>query len=303
MRPFQYLLGIAVPVAAAAGWFLRGFYFKRRAARLTDQLSFIAGEEGSRMVRDPGSGIFTDLVIGINRVLEAYAELKEERVRFDEARREWFANISHDIRTPLTSIIGYLDALRDGVADSSAKKDAYLTVLKNKSEELKNMVESMFQFARLKTEEAEIKKETVDIAETLRRCLVEFAPLLEREGFAVDVGIPEDGPIYAMGDRLRLERLFRNLIHNVIKHAADGRYLRVALETEDDRLVVTVADKGPGIPQAIREAVLREQRIKGGGFGLHIAKHIADSSGGDLTICNSDAGGTAVVIKLPRVKS
>ncbi|XLP22644.1 sensor histidine kinase [Bacillus toyonensis] len=233
-----------------------------------------------------------NIVFSINELIAELEKVRIEAKRYEDSRNQLLSSISHDIRTPLTSIIGYIDALKDGVAASEIEKQEYLKILYMKSNNLKHLVDEMFNMAKLDANEFPLKEEELDFSEVTREVLIEFLPELSKHNIELQVLIPESNcPIIA--DHLSLMRIIGNLIKNAIYYGKDGKTVGIELLKTDTEYELLIWDKGPGIPkhdlQNIFERMYRSEQSRnsyfgGSGLGLSISKALVERNGGHIWV-------------------
>ena len=220
--------------------------------------------------------------------------IKAESERRVKEQNLIYAAIAHDLKTPMTSVQGYASALRDGKIPPEGRAEA-LDIICSKSRRMNELVDSLFEFARLGTEEYRLKSEPVDAAKVVREIVAESYADFEDRGIALDIDIPDES-LMVLGDEREFRRAVANLVVNAWKHNASGAKVRVAVKASDGRLIISVADDGAAIPQAQREALLQpfvtadDARTSrgGGGLGLAISARIAELMGGALRIVDMD---------------
>ncbi len=215
----------------------------------------------------------------------------ERRVR---AQNLIYAAIAHDLKTPMTSVQGYAAALRDGKIPPEGQAEAF-EIICRKSRQMNELVDSLFEYARLGTEEYHLRSEPIDAAQLVREVAAESYTDFEDRGIALDVDIP-DGPMTIVGDARQFRRAVTNLVVNAWKHNAEGAKVRVAVKAAGGGLAVSVADDGEPIPPERREALLQpfvtadeaRQSSGGSGLGLAISAKIVALMGGTLRIVDAD---------------
>ena len=195
------------------------------------------------------------------------------------------ADISHDIKTPVTVIDGYAQALESGLVP---EKDVtkYLREIKKKSEILSELVNSFYEYSRLDHPGFKLDKEKSDLAEYFRAYLAEKYEELELNGFDVDIDIPEK-IIKADFDAFQLKRVFENIINNAVKHNNSGCTIMASMTVEGKDFTLTLGDNGSGIPAELRDKIFdpfvvgEEARVsgRGTGLGLSIAQKIVEAHG------------------------
>jgi signal transduction histidine kinase len=237
----------------------------------------------------------------VNRLLELCQAAEIETGRARRRMRAMLSDISHDVRTPLTSIVGYIDAMRDELSGQGRLNEEYLAIVREKAQKLFRYVESLFLLARLEAGEHPFQLERLDLAETLREALLSFYPVLEGRKLEVEAAIPEERcPV--RGDRTSLMRVFGNLVTNAVEHGGEGGYLRIALRRESDAYAVQVRDRGPGIPAGAEERIFSRSFTTGGrgaGLGLAIVRELVGRHGGRVTAGNDPDGGAVFTVTLP----
>lgn len=233
-------------------------------------------------------------------LLRAALEDADRRGRFVSA-------VTHELRTPLTTFRMYAQMLRDGMAPPGAEKE-YLATLERESERLARVVESVLLYARLEEGRGGPRVEVLEAAALLDR----VAPVLERRaaegGLALRVGRALPAGARVEADPQAVEQVLLNLVDNACKYAAGGGGLGLDARVEGGRLVMEVADGGPGIPPAEREAIFEPFRrlprdeagsAGGAGLGLALARALARAQGGDLVAASREGPGAVFRVTLP----
>lgn len=198
-----------------------------------------------------------NIVFSINELIAELEKVRIEAKRSEESRKKLLSSISHDIRTPLTSIIGYIDALKDEVAASEIEKQEYLKILYMKSNNLKHLVDEIFNMAKLDANEFPLKEEELDFSEVTREVLIEFLPELSKHNIELQILIPESTfPI--MADQLSLIRIIGNLMKNAIYYGKDGKTVGVELLETDTEYELLIWDKGLVFQNMICKTYLSE---------------------------------------------
>jgi signal transduction histidine kinase len=241
---------------------------------------------------------------------EMHRQLAVQNVQLLEADRlkdEFVALISHDVRTPLTSIIGYVElALDDGVEPPlDEERRSYLDIVSRSSERLMRIVDDLLFVARLQAGRLVLEPTKLDLAEIALQAVEEARPRAERKGLTLSfVG---DGPVSVDADRGRMFQLLDNLVSNAIKFTPEGGRVDVRAVRTADGAVLEVSDTGIGLPPEELELVFERffrsghavsNQIPGTGLGLFIARAIAEAHGGHISASNRDGGGTTFRIDL-----
>ncbi|PEX82236.1 two-component sensor histidine kinase [Bacillus cereus] len=272
-------------------FFSRIHFIQSRKSMVTKLNRALKGNLQTRLFTNNDRSLH-NIVFSINELIAELEKVQIEAKKSEESRKQLLSSISHDIRTPLTSIIGYIDALKDGIAASEIEKQEYLKILYMKSNNLKHLVDEIFNMAKLDANEFPLKEEELDFSEVTREVLIEFLPELSKHNIELQVLIPESTcPIIA--DHLSLIRVIGNLTKNAIYYGKDGKIVGVELLETDTEYELLIWDKGPGIPkhdlQNVFERMYRSEQSRssslgGSGLGLSICKALVEKNGGHIWV-------------------
>jgi signal transduction histidine kinase len=264
--------------------------------------------EGTRAVA--GGDYQTVPIEGPGEVQELGRMFNEmvDRVRLSrQSQRDFVANVSHELKTPLTSIQGFAQAILDGTADTPESTKQAADVIYTEAARMHRLTRDLLDLASLEAGTAEIKKETVDLANLLREVSETLAPLAERTRVSVELELP--ARLEITGDCDRLAQVFTNLLENGIKFSPGGSQVRLWAKARTDWAEVGVDDAGPGIPEEDRARVFErfyqvDKSRKGGdrrgtGLGLAIAREIVNAHAGEIRIADTSPHGSLFVVKLP----
>lgn len=242
-----------------------------------------------------------DLAGHINSLLDDRQKIRAEYRRSELASRKMLSNISHDIKTPMTVILGYLEIMR-----MEQKDDAMLEKVENKANQVVEMMNDFFTLAKLEAGDTELLITRVDISEVCRESILDFYEILSRKGFEVEITVP--GPaLFAQADEEAVRRILFNLISNAVRYGSDGKYIGLTLREEADGICIDIRDKGKGIGKAFADSVFdrlftmedsRSRQIQGNGLGLTIAKNLAEQMDGDITLKSEPFVETVFTVKL-----
>jgi signal transduction histidine kinase len=227
--------------------------------------------------------------------------------RADMVRRDFVANVSHELRTPLTAIRGYIEALTDGPPPDAAQQRKFLGIIGRHTLRMERLVKDLLRLARLDAGQETLERSLTPIETLLNGVETEMHAALERKQQTIHREIaPDATTVHA--DPLKLHDVLRNLVENAMHYGPEGSVIDVASLRVDGRLVVTVSDRGPGIPDEdlprVFERFYRADRSRstdpgGTGLGLAIVKHLVELHGGHATIGPRAGGGTTAMISLP----
>lgn len=243
-----------------------------------------------------------ELLVQINRLLENQRKMKVDYRRSQISAKKMLSNISHDIKTPMTVILGYLEIMRI----NGDKGDEMLLKVEQKAKRVMELINQFFTLAKLEAGDMELEISRINICEVCRENILDFYELLKQKEFQVEVKIPEEA-VFIMGNKEALHRILYNLISNVIRYGLDGRYLGLVLRSVKNDVYIDVIDKGKGIEKEFAGNVFerlftmedsRNRRIQGNGLGLTIAQTLAQQLGGELVLESEPNVKTTFTVKL-----
>ena len=229
--------------------FRTGTQAKLRA--ISDKLKEIIEKDSDEQIT-----VFTEnkdlmeLAAQINALLEKYLKIKADYRRSEITSKKMLSNISHDIKTPMTVILGYLEIMQL----SETPSGEMLKKVERKAQSVMELINQFFTLSKIESGDMDIELSRVDICEICRESVLDFYELLSNKKFYVKVDMPET-PIYIQGNKEALQRILFNLISNVIRYGADGKYLGISLQDDDRNVYVDVTDKGKGIDKACRQYI------------------------------------------------
>ena len=253
-----------------------------------------------------GDNEFSEIAASINKMAEEIRVLMESERHNEKSKNEMITNIAHDLRTPLTSILGYLDLINKRDLSEDTKKE-YLKIVYEKSKKLQDLIESLFSFTKTNSSKLVLKIDKIDIIKLLCQLMEEFYPNFENKGITCSVNANEDSCVIE-GDGTLLARLFDNLINNAIKYGADGKRIDIKISVEKKIVKIAVINYGKVIPanelplifgKFYRVDQARNSNTGGTGLGLAIAKNITELHHGIIEV-SSDLSGTIFSVTLPK---
>ncbi len=227
-----------------------------------------------------------------------------------QSQRDLVANISHELKTPLTSIQGFSQAMLDGTASDAQAQQRAAAVIHEEAGRMRCLVDDLLELARLESGQAHMAREPVDMADLLRECSARFAPMAHEFGSALETDVPSSLPLIT-GDPDRLSQVLGNLVNNALTHAHGAEHgPRVVIrgESREGWVVCSVTDNGPGIPTDELSRIFerfyqversRERRDGGAGLGLAIAREIVEGHGGHIRAESVQGLGARVTLELP----
>jgi signal transduction histidine kinase len=259
--------------------------------------------------------VFTDdkelipILIAINKLLNHNQKILAEYSKNEIAMRKMLSNISHDLKTPLTVVLGYIETIKLDNDISSEEREALLSKVENKSKEVLELINKFFDLAKLESGDKDIPLTRININEICRKNILAFYDILNNKGFQVVIDIPEEN-IYCMGNEEALDRIVNNLMSNAINYGNEGNFLGLSLKSDEDNVYVEIWDKGKGINEIDKDRVFermytledsRNKLYQGSGLGLTITKRLVEKLGGEIFLESKPYEKTAFTVKLKRI--
>lgn len=305
LRLLLVLCGYAL-AAASIPALAMGRNLGQRLGKVEQSAQRIAGGDLAARVHLHGNDDIARLAHAFDTMAAKLQEADTNRAAVEQSRRDLFAAISHDLRTPLSSIRVMVDALTDGVVTDRATTERYLGLMTTDIERLSLLIDDLFELARIDSGALQLRLQETEIGGVVESAVAGALPLAERARVAVSCGSAI--PATLLADPDRLTRVLANLLQNAIRHTpADGSVV-VTTSATGREIVVSVADSGDGIPtddlphvfERFYRADKSRSRVGGGsGLGLSISKSIIEAHGGRIWIDETGATGTRVSFSLP----
>ena len=279
---------------------------QKKIGDMGDTLEQILDEKSDEKVM-----VFTDdkalihLSSQINRLLDDRQRIQADFRRSEISAKNMLSNISHDIRTPMTVILGYLEIMRL----EAEGKDKLVAKVEQKARKVMELINQFFTLAKLESGDTQVEMGRVNLSECCRENVLDFYELLTQKEFQVEIEIPEE-PVFVEGNEEALQRILFNLISNAVRYGSDGKYLGIAVRTEGAFALIHVTDRGKGIEKAFAGTVFerlftmedsRNREIQGNGLGLTIARNLAVKMGGDITLVSEPDVSTTFTVKLRKM--
>jgi signal transduction histidine kinase len=278
----------------------------RDVERLGIGLGTFAAGDLSHRIEPAGPRELQDLAISANEMASELERMRSERDDADRARRNLIASVSHDLRTPLTSLRLLVEAIDDGVVEGPADTADALRRAKGYVTTLSTLVDDLFELARLEAGDISWTLSQVGVAELIDETVEAFRPLAEQKGLVLTESVPSDvAPV--RGNPEKLQRVLYNLVQNAVRHTPQDGTVSLRAERDADFVRIEVADDGEGIPPEQAEQVF-ERFFRGGdgarngtgaGLGLSISRAIVEAHGGRIWVEPREGRGSRVIFTVP----
>lgn len=254
-----------------------------------------------------GSIKYKEMSENLRRTAEELEKQNREKTRLEESKKQMLADISHDLKTPITTIQGYSKALYEGVVKDEEHTKKYLKYIYDKSIRVTSLIDELFMYSKLDSPNVPFQKVYNDICEFYRGVIAEHYDLFEEKEMEIDIDIPDEKMTYSFDQKL-LYRALSNLLQNTIKYNPVNTEIYLQLYQREDHLIIEIGDDGVGIHEEIAQSLFDpfvrgdKSRVTdgGSGLGLAITKKIIELHNGCIKVDTSPKRGkTNFIIVLP----
>ncbi len=270
---------------------------------MSDILEEIRGGNGNRRILSGTFELTAPLAWQINAIVRSYEEQLSLCRQTEETNKRLMTSLSHDVRTPLTTLIGYLDAVHRGIV-AGAERDDYVETARKKAHDLKEYIDVLFDWFKLGSGEFSMHMAMTDLTGLTRELLVDWIPILEERQIEYIIQIPEQ-PFRAEVDPDAFLRILNNLIQNVLVHSQADR-VEISLSRQNQKIILTVSDNGTGMEKEDLKHIFerlykcdRGRTQKGSGLGLSIVQQLMEKMGGKIDAESTPGQGTVFILFFP----
>lgn len=279
---------------------------KKQILEMLEALTDIKNGNGNRRILAESNELIAPLVYEINDIILSYETRLSNLKQTGETNKQLMTSLSHDVRTPLTTLIGYLDAAHKGIV-AGKEKDNYLETARRKAHDLKDYIDILFDWFKLNSNEFTTNIKTIEAAELTRTILIDWIPIFENKPIEYRIDIPEQ-PFLVNLDTDGYMRIINNLIQNVIAHSHADR-IEITLSKQENSLILSISDNGIGIEKEdIKHIFERMYQCNTGhtknssGLGLSIASQLVKKMNGKIIAESKVGKGTAFTLSFPLIK-
>lgn len=250
---------------------------------------------------------FEDVRDAFNRMLDRLESSEMENRRLQSGKKQFILDLSHDLKTPITTIQGYSEALCSGLVEDEKTVNKYLSYINKKSRILSDLINKLFDYSRLDNDKKSFSLKNGDLAQTFREAIINHMDGLEEKEFEINIDIPENSVGYNF-DKIEMERAVGNIITNQIKYNPAGTRVSYSLIENENEILMTLSDDGIGIDSEIKdrifELMFREDssrnKVEGTGLGLSITRKVIELHEGEIFVESEKGGGSSFIIRLKK---
>jgi len=260
--------------------------------------------------------VFTDdqylqeFLSSVNQVLDINRRNEAEKIRYQEAMRKMLSNVSHDLKTPLTVINGYIETMIVSEQLTAKQRDQLLQKVHLKSKDLIDLINQFFDLAKLESKDRVLTLSKLNISEVCRHVVLSHYEQIQHKGLEMKVQIPEDD-YFIQGNEEAIVRSLDNLINNAVNYGSEGNVIGVHIYKQDAYIMTEVWDKGKGIDEKFHNDVFerlytledsRNKHYQGSGLGLTITKRLIEQMNGSILLASEPFKQTSFIIKIHELK-
>jgi len=275
-----------------------------------EKLQFIVNEQSNEkiLVTTTNSQIQQILII-MNALLDHQQKVQATHQKMEDSMKKMLANISHDLKTPLTVVLGYIEMLQLQSLTSEEERQRLLTGVHAKTLEVLNIIHTFFDLAKLEAGDTDYPITKINVCEICRKNILSFYDMVTSMGLDISITIPET-PMYALGNEEALDRVLNNLFSNAIAYGADGNVIGLTVRKDETNIYIDVWDCGKGIEEYHIDNVFermytledsRNKSFQGSGLGLTITKRLVEIMDGSIQLSSIPYKKTIFTIALKQM--
>ena len=299
------VIGIVIVLFSVCGSTLTVRRVKKQISEISDALEDIKNGNGNRRILAETHELVAPLAYAINDIILSYEKRLSDYHLTDETNRQLMTSLSHDVRTPLTTLIGYLDAAHKGIVDGK-ERDDYIETARRKAHDLKEYIDVLFDWFKLGSNEFSMNIVEIDLTELTRNILIDWIPIFEDTQVDFTIDIPEQ-PFRVQIDPDGYMRILNNLIQNVISHSHADK-IEIALMEQNRNIKIVLSDNGIGIDKEDLKHIFdrlykcdKGRSEKGSGLGLSIVHELVEKLNGTIVADSTLGKGTIFTLFFPLI--
>ncbi len=294
---------ISLSIALLLG-ILTFLYFTRNLRKIMQTVRRF--KEGDLAARMESNGEFEELASTFNEMADRIVDNINEMKSVEKLRRELIANVSHDLRTPLSVISGYVETLVMKDSLSEDERNRYLQIILSSTDNLSTLIDQLFEYSKLEAQEISPKKEPFLVSDLIQDIIQKFQVIAKEKNIEIILEAPKDLPM-VFADIGLVERAISNIVDNALKYSNNGGKVEISLSPTDDDVLINITDDGPGIPEKEQSYIFERYRRldrtrsdrKGAGLGLAIVKKILEIHNQSIRVLSESGKGASFIFNLP----
>ncbi|MFE4077254.1 sensor histidine kinase [Peribacillus sp. YIM B13477] len=249
------------------------------------------------------------LLVQINRLFEHNKKTVANFHSVERSMRKMLSNISHDLKTPLTVILGYIEIILHDKTINQEKEESLLQTVHLKAEEVLELINHFFELVKLESHDIQLEMSKIEVGEICRKTILDYYEILAKKEFDVSIKIPDE-QIFVWGNKEAIERILNNLISNALQYGSDGKMIGLHLRSTENKVYIEVIDRGKGILEDDKDRIFerlytmedsRNKLYQGSGLGLTITKRLVEQLGGEISIISTPYHKTTFTVEVKRV--
>lgn len=248
-------------------------------------------------------GVVAEAHFEVNDLITKYQTEIVEQKKIEQANKQLLTSLSHDVRTPLTSLLGYLDALESGIVEGK-EKERYIHIARKKAYDLKKLIDTLLDWFKIDSKEMQFFIQEIDMNELLREVIIDWLPVLEKNNIQLNSNIPEEELILKI-DKSSFTRIISNLMQNALRHSKCTK-ISITVQKEMDTVKLSIEDNGIGISEEKMPFIFDRlykgddsRGSKGSGLGLCIVRELVKMHRGSISVKSNRGENTVFMIVLP----
>ena len=297
-------VGIALALAGLCIVLIRASWVRNKQLKtIADALKELNEGNSNRKILMNTEGVTTEIAYGINELLQTSQNRVADLEQASQTSRVFMTSLSHDVRTPLTTLIGYLDAVHANIVEGE-ERERYVETARGKAYDMKGTIDTLFEWFKLNSNEEVLEPVPCDMAELTREVLEDWIVIFEEKQLTYDITLPECY-MEAMVDRGAYARILNNLIQNVLAHSK-ATEIGILIKKDCNTISITVSDNGIGIaPGDVNHVFERLYKCdksrthRSSGIGLNIVQQLVEKMGGAVSVVSTQSVNTAFTVCFP----
>ncbi|MGX6443827.1 sensor histidine kinase [Neobacillus sp. K501] len=287
---------------------IQNMVYRHQSSEIVDQVGFIAEGNFDHQLESSNIPEFKELANHVNGIVAKLQQSLEEERLAEQAKKDLITNVSHDLRTPLTSITGFLGLIEQDRYKDETELRYYVTSAAEKANRLQQLLDDLFEYTRVQNRGLKVKKAPIDLGEMLAQLAVQFRLEMIEAGMECRVFIPKE-KLMVEADGTKLARVFENLISNALKYGSEGKFIDLYAKVDAEKIKIEIINYGNPISSLdlpfiferfYRVEKSRSDSDKSSGLGLAIAKGMVELHGGTIGV-ESDQERTVFTVTLPKL--